>query len=75
MGTGFPLRERLRFAVPTSLLNVRVEITGQDGFLQPLFHWEAVRETAKSGSFRGLTVGVVRRPHPHGHEKAEGSAK
>ena len=34
-----------------------------------------VRETAKSGPPRALTVGVVRRPHPHGHEKAEGSAK
>lgn len=39
-----PTRERVRFAVPgTTALGLRVEITGQDGYLEPLLGWEATR--------------------------------
>jgi hypothetical protein len=70
-----PTRERLRFAVPgTSAANVRVEITGQDGYLEPLLAWEATRvvrtattmtvplEIVERRAQAGETVLVVRRP-------------
>ena len=70
-----PLRERLRFAVPGGRPGrLRVEITGQDGYLEPLFVWEAVRrardlttmtvplEIAERRSQGGQTILVVTRP-------------
>jgi hypothetical protein len=40
-----PTRERLRFPLPpTSSASLRVEITGQDGYLEPLLGFEATRD-------------------------------
>ncbi len=70
-----PTRERLRFAVPgTTSANLRVELTGQDGFVEPLFRWEATRlvrgattltiplEIAERRAEPGRTILVVTRP-------------
>jgi hypothetical protein len=58
-----PARSRLRIAVSDAGLDrIRVEIDGQDGFLDPSFHWDATRR-ARAGEELVIPLTILSRTH------------